>query len=229
VILLDLLPFAVLGALFGLDVVSFPQAMLSRPIVAATIAGALAGSATYGMAIGAVLELFALEMLPVGAARYPEWGSASVVGGALFASNSLSEVHAGALAASVTATLVTAWAGGWSMYALRKLNGAAARRRFDALDSGSPDAVHGLQIAGLSWDLLRGALLAVTGLLLFAPVVRFMIDGWLFPEPYSRAAVLAVAVAVAGSATWRLAHGTARWQWFFLGGLAIGGALVLAR
>ena len=32
-----------------------------------------------------VLELIALETLPVGASRYPEWGSAAVVGGALFA------------------------------------------------------------------------------------------------------------------------------------------------
>ena len=32
------------------------------------------------------LELIALETLPFGASRYPEWGSASVVGGAIFAS-----------------------------------------------------------------------------------------------------------------------------------------------
>jgi len=29
------LPIALLGAVFGLDVVSFPQAMISRPLVAA--------------------------------------------------------------------------------------------------------------------------------------------------------------------------------------------------
>ncbi len=32
-----LLPIALLGGLAGLDTVSFPQAMLSRPIVAATL------------------------------------------------------------------------------------------------------------------------------------------------------------------------------------------------
>ena len=32
----DLLPLAILGAVLGLDVVSFPQAMISRPLVAAT-------------------------------------------------------------------------------------------------------------------------------------------------------------------------------------------------
>ena len=40
---LGLIPLALLGALLGLDVVSFPQAMISRPIAAATLAGALVG------------------------------------------------------------------------------------------------------------------------------------------------------------------------------------------
>ena len=38
-----------------------------------------------GLLLGAALELIALETLPFGASRYPEWGSASVVGGAIFA------------------------------------------------------------------------------------------------------------------------------------------------
>ena len=38
-----------------------------------------------GLLVGATLELFAVETLPFGASRYPEWGSASVIGGALFA------------------------------------------------------------------------------------------------------------------------------------------------
>src|SRR5215212_4283132 len=81
----DLLPLALLGAVLGLDVVSFPQAMISRPLVAATLAGFLVGRPEAGLLVGAALELFALETLPFGASRYPEWGSASVVGGALFA------------------------------------------------------------------------------------------------------------------------------------------------
>jgi PTS system mannose-specific IIC component len=82
---LDLIPLGLLGALLGLDVVSFPQAMISRPIAAATLAGALMGRPMHGLIAGAALELFALETLPFGASRYPEWGSASVVGGALYA------------------------------------------------------------------------------------------------------------------------------------------------
>ena len=82
-----LIPIALLGGVLGLDVVSFPQAMISRPLVAATLAGALIGEAASGVLLGAALELIALETLPFGASRYPEWGSASVVGGAIFASH----------------------------------------------------------------------------------------------------------------------------------------------
>ena len=53
--LLEVLPIALLGALLGLDVVSFPQAMISRPIVAATAAGAFIGNPPGGLLIGVVL------------------------------------------------------------------------------------------------------------------------------------------------------------------------------
>ena len=82
-LLLELLPIAVLGAVLGLDVVGFPQAMISRPLVAATLGGALVGNAAAGLLLGALLELFALETLPFGASRYPEWGSAAAAAGAL--------------------------------------------------------------------------------------------------------------------------------------------------
>jgi hypothetical protein len=51
-----LVPLALLGAVLGLDVVSFPQAMRSRPIVAATLAGALAGHADRGLLAGVVKD-----------------------------------------------------------------------------------------------------------------------------------------------------------------------------
>ena len=37
------------------------------------------------MLVGVTLELIALATLPFGASRYPEWGSAGVVGGAIAA------------------------------------------------------------------------------------------------------------------------------------------------
>ena len=61
--------------------------MISRPLVAATLAGAFIGDSPSGLLVGAALELIALETLPFGASRYPEWGSAAVVGGAIFAAH----------------------------------------------------------------------------------------------------------------------------------------------
>src|SRR5260221_11060188 len=59
--------------------------MFSRPLVAATVAGAFAGNTATGMFVGVAMELIALATLPFGASRYPEWGSAAVVGGAVAA------------------------------------------------------------------------------------------------------------------------------------------------
>ncbi|MGE5091451.1 MAG: PTS sugar transporter subunit IIC, partial [Bacillota bacterium] len=62
------------GIITGVDLVSVPQAMLSRPLVAATVAGAILGDVEAGLRVGVVLELFALDVLPVGAVRYPDYG-----------------------------------------------------------------------------------------------------------------------------------------------------------
>src|SRR5438034_224756 len=114
--LLDVLPVVLLGALLGLDVVTFPQAMISRPIVAATVAGAFIGNPLAGLTMGATLELLALGMLPFGASKYPEWGSASVVGGVLFASEAMNPP--GALRAMLLAAMFTAFAAGaiWKIF-----------------------------------------------------------------------------------------------------------------
>ena len=81
----ELLPLSLLGGILGLDVVCFPQMMISRPLVGATVAGAFVGDAITGLIVGVILELIALATLPFGASRYPEWGSAAVVGGAIAA------------------------------------------------------------------------------------------------------------------------------------------------
>ena len=60
----ELLPLSLLGGLLGLDVVCFPQMMISRPLVGATLAGAFVGDTTTGMLVGVTLELIALATLP---------------------------------------------------------------------------------------------------------------------------------------------------------------------
>lgn len=220
---LDLLRFAALGALLGLDVVSFPQAMLSRPLVAATCAGALGGNAGAGLLVGAVLELVALETLPVGASRYPEWGSAAVVGGAVAASVPAYEI--GVIGLSVLVALATAWVGGESMVLLRRLNGQLARAQREPLATGSARAVVGLQAAGVGFDVLRGFALSVVALGLGFPAVTAALGRWHETARISRAVPVGLAAAVAGAAVWKLFHAVPYARWLFAGGIAIGLAL----
>jgi PTS system mannose-specific IIC component len=223
----DLYPLVILGAVLGLDVVSFPQAQVSRPLVAATAAGYFLGETWAGLLVGATLELIALETLPFGASRYPEWGSAAVVGGALFAEHP--DGAAGAMMTAVLAALVTAWFGGWSMVMLRRLNAKWAKLRLEALARGSERTVVGLQVAGLTADLARGGLLTLLALLILRPVMQASVSLWTVDVRYSRAFVVGVAATVAAGAAWKIFHSTPGARWFFLGGLAIGLLALVAR
>ncbi|GAC1517124.1 MAG: hypothetical protein NVS1B4_16150 [Gemmatimonadaceae bacterium] len=224
----SLIPFATLGAVVGLDVVSFPQAQLSRPLVAGTLAGALGGNAMLGLVIGATLELIALETLPFGASRYPEWGSASVIGGALYAAHP--DARAGAMPCAVRAAVATAWAGGWTMVQVRRLNARLARARLSGIERGSRSTVIGLQLVGMSADLLRGALLTAGALLILAPLVDTSLTLWTVESRLSRAVATGVAASVALAAGWKLFHSTPGARWYFLTGLAVGlGMLVAAQ
>lgn len=96
-----------IGAFVGLDGVSWPQAMVSRPVVSATLGGALFGDPTGGFLAGAVLELIGARHPPFGAARYPEAGPAGLIAGSGYA-------LAGSPGVLPLATAVIAgWGVGW--------------------------------------------------------------------------------------------------------------------
>ncbi len=164
--MMDLAPVSILllvawGTLVALDLVSVPQAMLSRPLVAGLVAGWLAGDVEAGLRVGVVLELFALDVLPIGAVRYPDYGPATVVGVAL---------AAGApwefgLGLSVGVALIVASVGGWSLQLVRRWNARAIQRQAAALAAGESGAIRRLQYAGLARDGARGAVLTALGLL----------------------------------------------------------------
>jgi mannose/fructose/N-acetylgalactosamine-specific phosphotransferase system component IIC len=214
----EALPIALLGALLGLDVVSFPQAMVSRPIVAATLAGAFIGHPSAGLLIGVVLELIALDTLPFGASRYPEWGSAGVVGGALFAAQPPG--MPGALPASMLAALLTASISGWSMVLLRRIIATRLERTRDLIEAGSRDALLGLHLSGMTMDLLRAALVTTLGMVVFSPLVHAIVVIWGSDSAPSRAVVVVIAAVVAGGALWKVFHSVRGVLWLFLGGLA---------
>jgi mannose/fructose/N-acetylgalactosamine-specific phosphotransferase system component IIC len=224
--LLDVLPIALLGALLGLDVVSFPQAMISRPIVAATVAGAFLGEPERGLLIGVVLELIALDTLPFGASRYPEWGSAAVVGGALFAAQPAGLY--GALPAAMLAALLTASISGWSMVVLRRSIAGKLTRSRDRIEEGSRAALLSLHLTGMTLDLLRGATVTLVSMVVFSPLVRAIVMIWATSPEVSRAVVVVAAAIVAGGALWKVFHSVTHVLWFFFAGLAASAAIVWA-
>lgn len=224
--MIGLLPLAMLGGLLGLDVVCFPQMMISRPLVAATLGGALAGDARAGLLVGVTMELIAIATLPFGASRYPEWGSAAVLAGAMGATVPID--HAGRLTVSVLAGLATAWIGGWTLVRLRLWNAWLARRHRAGLDAGARGTVIGLQLAGLTADLVRAALLTAIMAAIMLPLSRAIIGLWSFDDRLSRALVVSLATAVAASAAWTIFHSARGARWYFAAGLAVGFLMLFA-
>lgn len=153
-------PLLFWGTLVGLDLVSVPQLLLGRPLVAGAVAGAIAGDTAAGLQVGLVMELFALDVLPVGASRYPDFGPGTVAAAAL-AAGSPWELTLGL---SVTLALALAALGGWSLPVLRRANGRATQRAADAMAAGDRRAIRAVLYAGVWRDALRGLLLTAFGL-----------------------------------------------------------------
>ena len=220
-----LLGLLVWGTFVGLDLVSVPQMMIARPLVAGPIAGAMLGDVWTGLSLGVLFELFQYEVMPVGAVRYPEYGPATVV--------AVSAAHAAAgtlgLGLGALVGLISGMAGGMSLHAVRRLNERAVRRATPALEAGDAHALVRLHTAAIVRDAVRAALVTALGLGL-ALLARTYLAGTI-----SVRGVLLLDVAAVGGA---LAAGTAgtlrlvgrgpdlRW---FVAGVVSGAAVVWLR
>jgi PTS system mannose-specific IIC component len=211
------------GTIVALDLVSVPQAMLSRPLVAGTVAGWLAGDVEAGLRIGVLLELFALDVLPIGAVRYPDYGPATVVATA-FAAGAPWELGLGL---SAGLALVLAVLGGWTLMLVRRWNARAIQRRAAALAAGESSAIRRLQYGGLLRDAARGALLTAGGLLAAWAVAR-----WVTLDRQTAVGLTLIAIgaglAAATSGAVRSAGHGARLKWL-LAGLGAGTLLAVLR
>lgn len=148
------------GTLVALDLVSVPQAMICRPVVAGTVAGWIAGDLEAGLRIGVLFELFALDVLPIGAVRYPDYGPATVAAAALAAGVPWES----RLGLSGALGLVLAVLGGWSLQLVRRSNARAIQHHAAALAAGESAAIRRLQYGGVLRDAARGAALSALGL-----------------------------------------------------------------
>lgn len=224
----DLAPHAALllvvwGTLVALDLVSVPQAMISRPLVAGAVAGWLVGDMEAGLRVGILLELFALDVLPIGAVRYPDYGPATVVATA-FAAGAPWELSLGL---SVGLGLVLAVLGGWTLMLVRRWNARSIQRRAAALAAGESGAIRLLQYGGLLRDAARGALLTAGGL-----AAAWALTRWVALDRQTGVGLTLIAIgsalaAAAGGAV-RSAGRGARLKWLLMG-LAAGTVLAVLR
>ena len=206
------------GTLVGIDLVSLPQMMIARPLVAGAVAGAILGDIPTGLKLGVVFELLQYDILPVGAVRYPEYGPATVA--AVATAHSAIGVLGLGLGALVG--LVTGLVGGLAINVLRRVNSRVVHSAALTLESGDPRALVRLHVGGLLRDALRAALVTAVGRLL-AWLARPLLGNVLSDRGAVLLAVAAVATALAAGAagTLRLVgHGpTLRW---FAAGLGVG-------
>ena len=207
-----LIPLMVWGTLVGLDLVSVPQAMIARPVVAGTVAGWLAGDVHAGLRIGVLFELFALDVLPVGAVKYPDYGPATIAAVVLGAGS----IWQLSLGLSVALGLVLALLGGWSLQVVRRWNARAIQQRAAALAAGESSAIRRLQYGGLLRDALRGFLLTLLGVVL-ALAIR---ENVRLDEQTQLALTLVAigsALAAAANGAFRSSGRSARLKWLVAG------------
>lgn len=209
------------GTLAGLDLVSWPQMMLSRPIVAAGVTGALLGDPVAGVTIGALLELYALEVVPIGATRYPDFSPGAVAGATVMAG----QAGLGSLGLAAGLGLVVAQASRPLLDLVRRRNAVVVQAAAERLAAGEAALIGRLQLGGLLRDAGRALVLTAAG------VVAALAIRQAGPPPATLGTALTV-IAVAGGAAAALAGAVrtvsqgGRLAWLAAGGVV--GALILA-
>jgi PTS system mannose-specific IIC component len=212
-----------LATIAGLDLVSVLQGLIARPIVIGTVSGLLLSDLETGLRVGAALELFALDVVPVGAARYPDFGAATVAA-VTYAAGSPWPL---ALGPAVGLGLSFAALGGATIPLVRRRNARVVRAYAARLAQGDARAVEAVHLAGLGHDAARSLALGFlatalgAGLGALGVIPDLTLGSWL------------AAIAVGGG-VWAAAHGAtvsgrtgARGRWA-LGGVAVGLLGVLA-
>ncbi len=204
------------ATLVGLDLVSVLQGLFNRPLVAGAVTGAILGDPEAGLRIGAALELFELDVLPIGASRYPDYGAATVAA-VVFGAH---QPWVAALGPAVLLGLALAQLGSWSIVIHRRVTAWALRRATPALDRGERGAAVRVHLVGLLADVARSGVLATVGIGIALQV------GGPARLDVATARVLTLVViaggfvAVIGGALRRA--GTVRRIAWFAGGMAVG-------
>src|SRR3970040_896120 len=122
--------------------------MLHRPLVVASVMGAVFGNFAAGAQVGAVLELLYIARLPVGASVPPDDTGAAVFGGAAAAAASSSiGLDMGSFASILLLSVPCAEFGKYADRLVRRINGRIAHLTVEQVERGDPLAVERAVIA----------------------------------------------------------------------------------
>jgi mannose/fructose/N-acetylgalactosamine-specific phosphotransferase system component IIC len=211
------------GTVVALDLAIAPQGLLNRPIVAATVAGALMSDVETGILVGMVLELYAFDVLPVGAARYPDLGTAAVPAAVL----ATLAPPAAAVGVAGLLGLPLAVLGGWGLHQVRRWNALAVEPRRARVAAGDARAIWELQRNGFLRETTRGVAVTVLGLLVVV-VMQNRSWEWLNHGEWLSLALLAGGMAAALAGAFRRAGPGGARRWLGVG-LVTGMIVVLWR
>jgi mannose/fructose/N-acetylgalactosamine-specific phosphotransferase system component IIC len=216
-----------LGAVVALDATSFGQLMLSRPLVAGTLAGAIVGQPLEGALVGATLEALSLGIMPVGAAKYPETGTAAVL--------AMGTLGLSGLALTPTAFLLTLVYGvlwqslsGATVIAGRYINEWLVQAGRGVIAERMDRMIERRHVGAMILDLVRGVLVTTAGLGIGVPLLRQALPLWDLPAVVAAGAVAVAAVTVlAGNA--RIFADNRRGAMLLAAGLLCGSAFLFLR
>lgn len=193
------LSLTLLGAIVGVDATSFPQVMLSRPLVAGTLAGLLGGRPAEGLAIGALLEVFSLIILPIGASRYPESGTAAVAAAGGYLAAAGPQPEPALLVGAVLFGLGWERVGGATVVRLRRDNERRAARYIPRTAPAGRE-LERRHMQALALDLARAGVVTLAGGLIAYGLLLALRVAWGVPATTTLAALSVAGAALLGAA-----------------------------
>jgi mannose/fructose/N-acetylgalactosamine-specific phosphotransferase system component IIC len=164
-----------LGGWVALDAVALGQFMVSRPLVAGTLGGLVAGDPSTGVLAGVLLEALHVAHVPAGGASLPEPGPGAVVAGSVAVLAGAGGGAAGGLALGVTIGVVLGLLGG---FVVARHRDATARRVERTLARGGTAGE--VLARTLALDAARGVVFVAAGLALAVAVPVEIVAAWPF-------------------------------------------------
>lgn len=218
------LGLTVIGGLVGADATSFPQAMLSRPLVAGALAGLVFGAPAHGVLVGAILEIFALVILPFGAARYPESGTGAAAAAAAYSHTATTALDPQLLLLAVVFGLAWEQVAGASVVMIRRIN---ERLVAGVMTARKPSSfVARRHLLALAIDALRGALVVLVGAIVGLLLLRAFRPLIALNASISAGLLIIASMAMLG-AVLPLFGGLREWRFAYGAGIACGLLLLL--